>query len=55
MKKLVSLVLVAVMMLCAVPAFATETTVVNWADLQEQGFADVKGRCKLGLCHSAFP
>ena len=37
MKKLVSLVLVAVMMLCAVPAFATETTVVNWADLQEQG------------------
>lgn len=37
MKKLVSLVLVAVMMMCAVPAFATETTVVNWADLQEQG------------------
>ena len=34
MKKLVALFLTAAMMLCALPAFATE---INWADLQEQG------------------
>lgn len=34
MKKIVSLFLALAMLLCAIPAFATE---INWADLQEQG------------------
>ena len=33
MKKLVALFLTAAMMLCALPAFATE---INWADLEAQ-------------------
>lgn len=44
MKKIVSILIALIMLLCAVSAFATEAapaeaTEVNWSDLQEQGAA----------------
>ena len=45
MKKLVALFLTAAMMLCALPAFATE---INWADLED---AECRDRRQGRICH----